>query len=247
MTHNPHHDFEIALDILEGVFAEELDINLPQTATIEADGETWEVGGWLHQRRIEYHRGALSPYRTAALEGLGIDWSPRDSGAGRSKSQEPRYLRTELPAKKRAVLTATERKIERIRTFLAGGGTLTQRTVLDLDGQAWKVGKWIDGVRRTADRLPTEHITALEGLGISMEIGPSAEERFQTKAAYLSRWAKRHGKASITACEAPDTGAGRNIHIWIRDIRIARRRGRISETRIEQLDGIGFVWEPSKA
>lgn len=103
-----------------------------------------------------------------------------------------------------------------------------------------RLGVWCHNVRTFHDRgsLAPERVRRLDAIGFPWRAPGLWQTRFEDLRRFRSRhpgaWpANRHASAD-----------GFRLGRWCADQRSARRRGEMRRGRIQQLDGIGFAWEP---
>jgi superfamily II DNA or RNA helicase len=127
-----------------------------------------------------------------------------------------------------------------MQAFVAanGHGRVPRSHVTD-DGFA--LGRWADSRRRDRDlgRLPAQRIADLDALGF---VWAPHEDDFARGLAYLRMFVAEHHHARVPQSHV--TADGYRLGAWMNKRRQARKRGRLTDAQIRDLDGLGFEWEP---
>jgi superfamily II DNA or RNA helicase len=171
------------------------------------------LGGWLHAQRAAHRAGRLSPQRVAALEELGIDWSP--FGA------------------------AWWRGLEYAAAYRAATGTLSipdrYHTSTGFD-----LGSWL-AQQRSAYRngkLVPERVAALEQLGIDWD---PLDAAWQRALAHATAYHATTGHLSVPKTHrAP---GGFDLGSWLTEQRSAHRAGKLTPERVAALEQLGITWD----
>ncbi|MGW6912614.1 Helicase associated domain protein [Kitasatospora sp. NPDC054939] len=145
------HDarFAAGLAAARAFHAEHGHLNVPDD-TIVGD---LNLTAWIQRRRNDHHRGRLSPERTAALDELGIAWSPHDD--------------------------KWHRGLAAARAFHAEHGHLRPPAKTWFEGV--QLSAWVVARRKEyhEGKLPTQRVTALEDIGMqwTVRFGPAHHPR----------------------------------------------------------------------
>jgi len=101
-----------------------------------------------------------------------------------------------------------------------------------------RLGNWVSlmRVRKKQGKLSKERIRRLDELGFVWDAGSKVKrESWDSKYAALVEYQRMHGH-----CRVPKSHA--SLCNWVRMMRGYRKRGTLSEERIQRLDALGFVW-----
>ncbi|PAZ09338.1 hypothetical protein CLM62_47140 [Streptomyces sp. SA15] len=109
---------------------------------------------WVNRQRTAYREGKLAPDRIAALEDLGIDWTPNRGLAD---------VRAEA---------AWHARLEDARQFHAAHGHLSPASGTVVNGRRLDAWLSVQRARHRDGRLTDEQTAALEALGIRWSPGP---------------------------------------------------------------------------
>jgi len=193
------------------------------------------LGGWVSAQRYKGNQGKLNKEFETRLNSIGFVW------------KVPRI------AKPAEVSTSKleEQWLEMFGRFKEYAAVHGVSRVEVVDDETRKLNRWMLGQRQARKRgkLTEARIRALEEIGFEWK-GPriSNPAKFLTHK-YESLWlemftrfkeyAATHGVSSIEVID----DATRKLNRWIIWQRQARKLGKLSEARIQALDGIGFVWQ----
>lgn len=180
----------------------------------------WEenplLGQWAVDQRYRRRRGELRKDFEDRLNSIGFEW--------------------ELPRHRLPVADSRPRLAE-LRAFKAEHGHLS---VSRHDKKYPGLASWM-----THQRMHLKSGTMREELKRELdEIGfpwmsSGHDEKWAEMFARFKEYAALHGAGSVTVVDE----ATRKLNRWIIWQRQERRRGSLSDARIQALDGIGFVWE----
>ena len=227
--------FDETLDLLERIFADEGTINIPQRETRTIDGEVINIGAWIHARRVEYRRGVLSAYRTAALEGLGIDW-----GASPDHGE---WLMSKIEYDGQVPETEEE-KVAILCDLLRRGVRVTQRTTVMFGTQSWTAGRYLDHLRRRHrdGQVDPSVVSEIERAGGSLDQAPT---RFDANLERLRQAISVTGRNQFASKESVDLPEGKwHVGNFIMQVRSLRRRGELSMRRYKALLSTGVDLSP---
>jgi hypothetical protein len=183
--------------------------------------ERWRVlkiWGW--QQRMRLRRGLLKAERRRRLEAIGFVWNRRQWG----RECRRRHW---------------EKKIQALESFHRQHGRCP---ATGREQAACGLKDWMRKQRRShrEGRLPAEKKRRLEALGFDWRSSAARREHWRWAWWYerLKAFRERFGHCRAARGPAPDDGlAG-----WIRQMRVARVRGRLSAERIARLEALGFEW-----
>ncbi|EJK68864.1 hypothetical protein THAOC_09923, partial [Thalassiosira oceanica] len=171
-------------------------------------------GRWVHTQREKRRKDELSLERIQKLDGLGFNWGTA-----------------------RASLPTWDERLEELREYKAAHGNCNVPK-----RKGFPLGGWVDKQRRQYrnDKLSGERVRKLNGLGFNWGTtqGPRGplrpwDERLQELKEY---------KAVRGNCNVPKSQG--QLGRWVEKQREKRRKGKLSEVRIRNLDDIGFNWSP---
>ena len=173
------------------------------------------LGQWVSEQRTVYRKGLLSQERIAKLEALvGWVWGAFD--------------------------LQWEEAFSALETYIAEHGdarvALRHKTK---DGVA--LGQWVQDRRKNYKKgqLPQDRITRLEGLTgwVWDQLTQRWEEAFNALEAYIAE----HGDARVA--NAYKTQDGFALGIWVRNQRVTKKKGQLSQERITRLEALpGWAW-----
>jgi hypothetical protein len=175
------------------------------------------LGAWVSNRREDRTVGRLTTVRTAELNTLGMVWDSLDAGYRIG--------------------------VEHLRVYTAAAGhaNVHRKFVTD-DG--FKLGVWVSSRRsdHRAGTLSAEKITELSALGMVWDL---RDANYRTGLDHLRVYTAAAGHANVPATHVADDGF--KLGVWVDNRRNDRRIGRISTTRIAELNALGMGWRSSHA
>ena len=172
-----------------------------------------KLGHWVSGQRLAKRKGRLSQERIDGLEKLGFVWDVKAQGWEDSFQELEAY------------------KAEH-RTTLVPHNHTTE--------VGFNLGKWVDNQRsgKKAGRLNQERIDRLDQFGFVWDVLEQGwDDAFQELQAYIAE----HGTILVRRNHA--TEAGLKLGHWVHWQRSAKRKGKLSQERIDQLERLGFAWE----
>lgn len=180
------------------------------------------LGNWAAAQRYKYRQGRVSARHVELLNSIQFEW--------------------EVP---RAIPDAADwdEKLARFIKYREETGR-TDFTRNDLEVRS--IAGWVQAQRaaRRAGKLDPERERRLGEIGFPWDsTTPGSEAHWRRRAEELRVYAQTHGTALVAATDK----ATRGLKEWVALHRSLRRRGRLSEQRIQLLDSIGFIWEPKRA
>ena len=226
--------FGLAIARLRQHYDKTGDINLPIRATLDLPGDpNWKVGHWLRTRRKDRKNEKLAQWIIDELEGMGVVWNVRD-------------------AKNKSAIARLRRHHEE-----TGDINLPASAILDLPGDPeWKAGEWL--MHRRNDyrngTLDQWIIDELDSMGVVWS-NPSARNRVDTaqrQKSFIERLRRHHDEtgdinlprgAVLDLPGNPEWQAGGQLSNW----RAEYRRGDLAQWIVEELESMGFVWNPYDA
>ncbi len=172
----------------------------------------FKLGQWVQQQGGERRRDKLSPDQIEQLEGLRFVLDVRNSSLVRG--------------------------VEELRAYKAEHGNVLVPFKYQTIGR-FKLGIWVSSQRvaKAQGKLSPDQIEQLEGLGFVWDVlNHLWVQGFEKLLAYKAE----HGNV-LVPCKY-QTGGGFKLGSWVRKRRVAKAQGRLSPDQIEQLEGLGFVW-----
>ncbi len=182
------------------------------TSLILEDGT--KIGVYINAVRTAYVKGKLTTEQIAQLEGAGFVWNTKEN----EKSMQE--------------------KIDMVEKYVrANGADISTKIVLE-DGT--KIGRYIAEIRRAYvnNSLSNNQIAQLEGVGFVWNAKEN-EKSMQEKIDIVEKYVRANG-ADISVYLVLEDGT--QIGMYVRSIRKAYRKGKLTEEEIEQLDSVGFIW-----
>jgi len=105
-----------------------------------------------------------------------------------------------------------------------------------------QLGRWVRTQRKAKPdgKLSQERIQRLETLGFIWDtLETSWEQMFKS----LVQYKNKHGHCNVPSPSSENQQLG----VWVNSQRLTKRKGKLNKERIEQLNQIGFLWEPKEA
>ena len=93
---------------------------------------------------------------------------------------------------------------------------------------------------RKAGKLDGKRIQRLEEIGF---IWDHRTEFWEAGYSYLAAFKEKHGNCRVSQSYKIE---GYRLGTWVHNLRKAYKKGKLEEKRIQRLEDIGFIWEPSK-
>ena len=205
---------------------------IPQSHVTE-DG--FRLGAWLNFQRTRNNQGKLESERVERLTQLFGGWT---KSSGENKSVNPRPVRPDdwvSPSKAK-----WEKGFRYLQEFGDEHGHVRVPIGYEIDG--FKLRDWLTNNRAKFDKLSPDRQQRLRSLpgwddyshGAKWEIGYG----------HALDYVKVHGDAAIARSCVID---GYPIGSWAMTQRGARRKGNLSQDRIDRLDALkGWDWNPPK-
>ena len=133
-----------------------------------------------------------------------------------------------------------ERWMDRIRAFRRTHGHCT------VPERERELAGWVERVREQyhLGQLSAERVKLLTELGFSWQLDREVgAARWAGRLGELEEFKRQHGH-----CRVPNhSKEWPALAVWVGNLRQERRRGKLSQARIEALDALGFDWEPGNA
>ncbi|WP_327007580.1 helicase associated domain-containing protein [Dactylosporangium sp. NBC_01737] len=177
---------------------------------VTTDG--YPLGQWIRGQRKQYTGGRLPAARAAALEALGIEWSPYEA--------------------------MWQRGITAATAFHARNGHL-QVPDEHTEADGYRLGQFIVAQRMLHKRgtLTADRVTALEALGI---IWNSRDHRFALGLAAARRYHHTHGHLHVPTTY--QTSDGYRLGAWLKQQRANLSNGTLTTDRSHALDTLSPTW-----
>jgi superfamily II DNA or RNA helicase len=202
---------------------------LPSKKTIwtRPDGSEWKIGIWIDTQRQTRKKGKLLEDRARQLEAVpGWTWEDESKRNVAAARPWPAWL-------------------EVLREYVAAKKGLPKRSTVWArpDGSEWKIGDWILNQRATRKKNKL-----LEDRARQLEAVPGWIWEDDTWSACLEMLRKYVAAApglpkQSTVWTRPD-GSEWKIGTWIRTQRTTRKKGKLPEDRVRQLEAVpGWIWE----
>ncbi len=175
----------------------------------------FKLGSWVGSRREDRKNGRLSAVKIAELSALGMVWDYPDAGYRIG--------------------------VDHLRAYVAvSGHANVHRRHVTADG--FTLGAWVETRRRDRKigRLSTTRIAELNALGMVWHL---RDANYRTGLDHLRAYAATQGHANVPAIHADDDGF--KLGVWVHNRRNDRKIGRLSTTRIAELNALGMVWRSS--
>ncbi|MEU6261777.1 DEAD/DEAH box helicase [Saccharopolyspora shandongensis] len=178
----------------------------------------FKLGAWVKACRVAYRQNRLAPDRITALEKVDFVFDPLQAQA------DQRW----------------EKGLAVARGFYAENGHLRPPNGFRRNGIT--LGNWLTRYRREAQRgeLAKDRKKLLTGMGMDWRGVPTWDDR----ARELKEFHTRHGRFATPSDTAPE--AARLYRMQSR-LRMARKKDRLSQALIEELDQLGFEWDTAAA
>jgi superfamily II DNA or RNA helicase len=213
-------DFQEGLKALRQFIEREGHVRAPQNYKELLDGSLFNLGDWVADRRKYRKKNKLSKERIATLDALEFDWDPHE--------------------------TVHQEGLKVLRQFIEREGhvLVPRRHTEFLEGQPYNLGQWVVGKRidKNKDRLSEKYYTELDTLGFDWD---PYETAFQESIKALRQYIGREGHARVPSKHKEIlNGQIFKLGGWVSERRKSRRKDRLSEERIAQLDALGFDWNP---
>ena len=229
------------------------------------------LGGWVHTQRTARKKGKLSKQRIQRLDEIGFVWNPRGPPWDERFRELTRYkaehghcnvlqsqgslgiwVSTQRVAYKnrklvagraqklndigfdwgttRGALTTWDERLRELTKYKAEHGHCN---VPAIQGP---LGKWVDHQRsaRKKGKLSKERIEQFDDLGFNWGTTlPTWDERLGE----LTNYKSKHSDCNVAQSHGP-------LGHWVNTQRATRKKGKLSEERVQKLETIGFVWNP---
>ena len=230
------------------------------------------IGTWVKTQRTS--KDSLAPERVSRLNALGFSWDPASEqweslfcalkdfhqkhghcrvAAGSKVNgvklgtwvNTQRYTRSELSEDRRKRLDSLgfiweptnelwEKGFQCLKKFADREGHC--RVPVEFFESNFNLGRWAATQRTKRKILTRERINRLDSLGFTWDV---LTDKWQERFELLLKFKKSYGN-----CEVPQsyTSEGIKLGWWVRVLR--RDRSNLSKERINQLDSLGFNWDP---
>lgn len=174
------------------------------------------LGQWLCSQRVKKRKGVLAPWKQKILENMGVSWKLK---RGRKRGAAGLKIWEEMYRRYAEYTRDTKDPI--------------------FKGKDIQLGQWASVQRHTRKegRLTETQIKKLNNIGFIWDI---KEYRWGKMYEKLIRFKKKHGHCQVPVRYEQDSKLGR----WVMTQRGDRRKGILSEKRVEKLDKAGLKWDP---
>jgi superfamily II DNA or RNA helicase len=211
---------------------------LPSTTTVwtRPDGSEWKIGNWINTQRQARKKGKLSEDQVRLLKAVpGWIWEDETKKNAAAKQPWPVWL-------------------EVLRECVAVEDGLPKQSTVWMrpDGSSWKVGTWIGCQRcaRKKGKLSEDRVRQLETI-------PGWVWKDETKKNMATKQPWQAWLEALRECVAAEKGLPKRTTVWTRPDgsewkignwiagqRRTRKKGKLSEDRVRQLETIpGWFWE----
>ncbi|HWO60204.1 MAG TPA: Helicase associated domain protein, partial [Umezawaea sp.] len=192
---------------------------LPDSGYVDATG--YPVASWLHTKRREYGKAALSEDMVEALDALGMAWNYADAQW------------------QHGLAAATRFHAEHGHLRVPPDHPLSP----GLRGRAWSLYRWLESIRSRARQrggtVSAEQIAALDAL--CMEWDP-LKIRWENTLAILSAFHARRG----SLVPSPEDEDYKLVSGHLEKLRKSYRAGTLAPDRVDVLNKMGIVWNPGE-
>ena len=199
-----------------------LHCNIPILPSYTCPHTGIELGFWVSNRRKDYKKDKLLMGQIERLESLGFVWDMKDHDFEEGLK--------ELIAHK-------------VKT---GSSHVASRHITD---NGFPLGKWVSH-RLTdykKDKLKPERIQKLEAIGFLWDRYAAQNQGRWDRGFFKLVTYKKLNKGNVNVPLRHITNDGFPLGTFCNNKRQLYRTGGLSKEQIEQLEGIGFVWEPNVA
>ena len=235
------------------------------------------LGEWVERQRTSRRKGKLAEERVQKLDALGFDWSPRgprgtqltwDECLNKLTKYKAEHGHCNVPQKQGSLGNWVR---EQRRTHKKGKLSEERVQKLDALGFVWDplstqptwderlgelmnfnakhghcnvpqgqkpLGTWVDN-QRTAykkGKLSGERVQKLDALGFVWNSVPSWDERLGE----LTKYKVEHGHCNVPTTQGP-------LGTWVSHQRAVHKKGKLSEGRVQKLEGLGFSWSTTRS
>ncbi|MBL8829670.1 MAG: Helicase associated domain protein, partial [Planctomycetaceae bacterium] len=183
------------------------------------------LAAWVQDQRGLKRRGKLAPDRERRLDEIGFPWDSKALGSE----------------------THWRDRLAELKAYSSTHGTTR---VIGIDQRSRSLKEWVSHQRslRKQGRLPEERFRELEAIGFvwngrkgrasSASRDEDKGSRWEEMRDALSAFFKLHGH-----CHVPDQWpANPRLAVWVRDIRRAKRDGKLTAEQILSVEQLGFAW-----
>jgi hypothetical protein len=105
------------------------------------------------------------------------------------------------------------------------------------------LGDWVNHLRATykKGKLPKDKVEKLESIGFIWEV---PNDSFSVRFNELSTWLETHN-GEYPSTRIFQDNAEKSLADWIHTIRKERKKGTLSQDKIDKLDSLEFIWRPN--
>lgn len=198
---------------------------------------------WASKQRSLKRKNELPAERIEILTDLGFAFDPRDvpietrlkDRSGYSERRASRFMK----------------QYEDLKEFRRERGHCR---VPDKWPENKPLARWVGQQRALAKRgkLLEARKELLDEIGFAWDVtgkSPESREEEQCRKSMSSSWLKRYGelvrfRREHGSCKVPNRWRGNpKLSNWVKNLRRIRKKGTLSERKVDLLDALGFVWD----
>ena len=180
---------------------------------------------WVVNVRQRKKHGTLPEGEILLLDALGFSWERKTAAAA-------------------ARAAVWKQRIKELKAFKKEYGHCNVPSIYPPNRP---LGSWVDYARsrKKAGELSAERIRCLEELGFCWVLRKRSVYRldWDVMLAALTAFKERHGHCNVS-CNRPEE---RQLGQWLTDLRRRKRKGKVDQRQISQLNKLGIVWEPNRS
>lgn len=212
--HIDYFSTEEKIEYLKKLKEEDKEIDLSEVKSRDKTKDGKLIGWWIIGWRVAYKKDKLTEEEIEKITELGIDLETQQL----SKAEKIEYLKK---------LKEEDKKID-----------LSQIKQKDKTKDEEPIGKWIRNwrVEYKKGKLTEEEIKQITALGIDLKTQVLSNAEKIAKFIKL----KEQGEDLSKIKQKDETKAGDSIGIWIRNWRVAYKKGELSEEEIKQITQLGI-------
>ena len=182
-----------------------------------------KLGRWVSKQRERYRAGSLAQDRIERLSGIGFKWGrPKPSSMGMRDEERLGQRQNKHDENWNA-------RFKELLSYRSEHGDC------DISCSQGKLGRWVSKQRERyrAGSLAQDRIERLSGIGFKW--GPRVP--WETRFDELVRYKAKHGDCNVPQRQGP-------LGTWVNYQRFDYKKSKLSQDRIDSLNGIGFEWTP---
>ena len=210
-----HYTFNDYYELAKEYYEKNGNLYIQCNLIVEKNGNKYRLGSFIHHQRARYLQNLLTNEQIKMLEDIGMIWDIYDY----------RWNKT----------------YQVLKDYCAKGhdANVPISVVLDVDGQKFNLGSWINmnRSRYLENKLNPKYILLLEELGIKWRINSDWNDVYKAAKAYYEQ---HHNLLIPGNYQVEINGKMVNVYFWLHNQRRFFREGSLSKERIELLSKIGF-------